>query len=119
MWDAEALAYDSYQLESDAEAPDVEEPPLVSIPRTATRDLTVHVYVENDGWHRLHASELETSCSTEEEPVRVNFRTDTVKNRRAIEHPLSNRKGCDCWTRAERKEADRRYFERFGMEFKP
>jgi hypothetical protein len=124
MFESEALAYDQYQLDSeDTEVTDVEEPPLVSIsisrPRTATQDLTVHVYVENDGWHRLHATELETSCSTAEDPVPVNFRTDTVKNRRAIEHPLSRRKHCDCWTRRERKEADDRYRERFGLEFRP
>jgi hypothetical protein len=67
----------------DTEVIDVEEPlrlfPLLSRPRTPTEDLTMHVDIQNDGkrlpgWHRAHASELKTSCSTKDNPVPINYR---------------------------------------------
>jgi hypothetical protein len=105
----------------DTEVIDVEEPPQLSRPRTATEDLTVHVYIQNDGkrkagWHRLSANTMHTSCSTEEDPIPVSLRTDSPKNRRDIKHPLAP---CECWTTAERREADRLYLEDFGRPYKP
>lgn len=117
-------AQHSYQFdfsdEQDTEVSDVEEPLLsISRPRTATEDLTVHVEIQNDGtrlpgWHRAHASELKTSCSTKDKPVLINYRTDVPKNRRVIEHPLSP---CECWTTAEWEEADALWLAKYGVPY--
>ena len=60
---------------------------------------------------------MTTSCSTEDDPIPVSMQTDTPKNRRVVEHPLASGR-CDCWTRAERREADREYFKKFGVAYK-
>lgn len=114
----------AYQFDfgdDETEVVDVEEPLLsISRPRTATEDLTVHVYIPDDGtrvpgWHRLSENTLETSCSTEEKPVPVSLRTDQPKNRRVIEHPLAK---CECWTTRERRDADRHHFTTYGVPYR-
>lgn len=95
--------------------------PPIARNRVDTEELGVHVYIPDDGsgrppgWHRAHATELETSCSTEEKPVPISYMKDEMKNRREIKHPLPP---CECWTTAERREADRRYREDYGADFK-
>jgi hypothetical protein len=113
-------AYQFDFSDDETEVTDVEEPLLViSRPRTATQDLPVHVDIQNDGkrpagWHRAHASEMKTSCSTKDKPVPINYRADQPKNRRVIEHPLAP---CQCWTTAEWEEADALWLEKYGVPY--
>lgn len=79
----------------------------------------MHVDIRDDGtrlpgWHRAHASELKTACSTKDKPIPISYRTDQPKNRRVIEHPLAP---CACWTPAEWEEADERWLEKYGVPY--
>lgn len=105
--------------DADKEVIDVEEPPQISRPRTATQDLPVHVDIQDDGkrppgWHRAHASAQLTACSTKSKPVSISYMNDTMKNRRVIEHPLAP---CKCWTEGEWEEADARWLEKYGVPY--
>lgn len=95
-----------FDVEDDTEVVDVEEaPPEIAIGRVATKDLIMHVMDERGQWHRLHPSTTKTACG-----FPINFYRSVPRDNRRLEHPLAtvrpDGEPCDCWTRAERKEAD-------------
>ncbi len=109
---ARALQIDAY--ESDTEVADVEAPPFVpvlvevapdaaaiAVGRVATEDMIMHCRDQNGDWHRLHPNKLQTACGV---PF-TNWGSANLRNGRYPENPLAK---CECWTRAERAEADER-----------
>lgn len=90
---------------------------LINLGRVPTDELTMHIMPLNTQtghcyWHRLHESTGKTACG-----MPVSFLASDVRYGRRIEHPLSPH--CDCWTKAERAEADQAYLKKFGREYKP
>ena len=91
---------------------DVEEEWLPAEPlargRVATEDLTMHCRTEDNRWHRLHPNRLETACGY---PF-THWGTGNTRSGRFPDHPLAETRPdgepCDCWTRAERSEAEGR-----------
>lgn len=106
MHDALARRY-----EPDTEVVDVEDwspPEPIARSRVATEDLTMHCRTEDDRWHRLHPNRLETACGY---PF-TNWGAGNTRSGRYPDHPLAEERPdgepCDCWTKAERSEADAR-----------
>jgi hypothetical protein len=99
----------------DKEVVDVDElpqPALLRRGRVDTKDLPVHVRDDDDRWHRLHPMKLITACGL---PV-TNWRPDSTRRGMHIEHPLAL---CECWTTAEREEANEAFRLGHGAEFEP
>jgi hypothetical protein len=98
---ANARAY-----EADTVVVDVEEPTPVSVGRVPTRDLIMHCRDEHGKWHRLHPNQLKTACGQ----TFTAWQTGNVRSGRYPDHPLAE---CECWTTAERTEADDRKNQRW------
>lgn len=108
----EARAYEAYDYyDDDTEAVDADEPPLaIALPRVATEDLAVHVFIVEHGYfHRRHPSTLKTSCCKYQ--VHAGF---CSTRREQLVHPLS--RDCGCFTAAELAEADDNWRAEFETE---
>lgn len=94
-------------------------PPPIARGRVATGDLTVHVLLmdcvdgTNDGWHKLAPNGYETACG-----IAFGMREEVDRRvERQLAHPLNV--NCDCWTRRERSDADKKHLEEFGFHYQP
>jgi hypothetical protein len=112
---ARAYAFEDYE---DTEVVDVEEPPAVSTQapfprgRVDTKDLIVHVRDDSDAWHRLHPTKLVTACGLEI----TNWKAGNTRAGLHVEHPLAM---CECWTTAEREEANEKFRLGHGLDYEP
>lgn len=102
MFDQSSHRY--HRDDSDTEVSDVEEPPFSArdfFPRgrVDTKDLLMQVRDAERRWHRLHPTRLRTACGL----VVTQWHADNIRHGLSIEHPLAE---CECWTTAERTEAD-------------
>jgi hypothetical protein len=90
------------QYEPDTEVVDerdLDQERQIAMPRVATEDLIMHVRDEAGNWHRRHPRRLETACGQKW----MNWGYQNERSGRLIEPPLA---ACDCWSKAEREEAD-------------
>jgi hypothetical protein len=111
-----AYAFD-FSDDEETEVCDVDEPPVSSrllFPRgrVDTKDLLMQVRDENERWHRLHPTKLRTACGM----TVTEWQAENVRHNLRIEHPLAM---CECWTTAEREEADEKFRLGHGEEWKP